>query len=587
MTVSAVRALMLAGSMLALAACAATPPPALVPPAPRESTPFTLATDQPRPAEQMAMRFDKADLAIRVIPQDQAIDAVAVLDFTATAPLERLIVELDTLLTISSVQVDGQDVPTGRWSNPEGRLTVELPQTLPAGRSTSLRIAYAGKPRTAPRAPWDGGFVWSTAPSGEPWIATAVQGEGCDLFWPCIDHPHGEPARVDLHITVPSNLAAPSNGRFLGKVDHGDGWSTWNWSARRPNTYAVALNIGPYERVASEYQSRFGNTLPLEYWHLKSDDPQQAQALFGELPLMLDFFESTVGPYPFGDEKVGVVETPHLGMEHQTINAYGNGYKLDGRGYDWLMQHEFAHEWFGNQLTNENADDMWLHEGLGSYMQPLYARWLNGERYMQRELADQREGLINKFPVVSGSPKTEDEVYFGGTGPGNDIYSKGSLIAHSLRMLIGDAAFKEAVTRLVYGRPDPRPGNFEPLYRSTPDFLRIVNEVTGRDYEWFFRGYLYQAALPVLDQTREGDRLVLAWTTGDGATFPMPVEIEIDGRLQTLPMTDGRGLVTVPPGAHVTVDPQNKALRQLDFVDDYQAWREAERQKRAAARLAS
>ena len=189
--------------------------------------------------------------------------------------------------------------------------------------------------------------------------------------------------------------------------------------------------------------------------------------------------------------------------------------------------------------------------------------------------------------MVSGSPKTEDEVYFGGTGPGNDIYSKGALIAHSLRMLIGDAAFKEAVTRLVYGRPDPRPGNFEPLYRSTPDFLRIVNEVTGGDYEWFFRGYLYQAALPVLDQTREGDRLVLAWTTGDGATFPMPVEIEIDGRLQTLPMTDGRGSVTVPPGAHVAVDPQNKALRQLDFVDDYQAWREAERQKRAAARLAS
>ena len=148
MTVSAVRALMLAGSMLALAACATPPEPSPVPPPPaRESTPFTLATDQPRPTEQVAMQFDKADLAIRVIPQDQAIDAVAVLDFTATAPLERLIVELDTLLTISSVQVDGQDIPTGRWSNPEGRLTVELPQTLPAGRSTSLRIAYAGKPR--------------------------------------------------------------------------------------------------------------------------------------------------------------------------------------------------------------------------------------------------------------------------------------------------------------------------------------------------------------------------------------------------------------------------------------------------------
>lgn len=182
----------------------------------------------------MAMQFDKADLTLKVMPSDKAIDAVAVLDFTATAPLERLVVELDTLLTISSVQVDGAEVAADRWANPEGRLTVALPRPLAVGQKTSLRIAYAGKPRVAPRAPWDGGFVWSTAPTGEPWIATAVQGEGCDIFWPCIDSPHGEPGRVDLHITVPSDLSAPSNGRFLGKVDHGDGWTTWNWSAKSP-----------------------------------------------------------------------------------------------------------------------------------------------------------------------------------------------------------------------------------------------------------------------------------------------------------------------------------------------------------------
>ena len=472
---------------LALAACATTPPP---PPssAPRESTAFTLATDQPLTPEQQAMRFDQADLSIRVLPEDRAIDAVAVLDFTATAPLHRLEVELDTLLAISSVQIDGVEVAADRWSNPEGRLTVQLPRPLAAGQSVALRVAYAGRPRVAPRAPWDGGFVWSTAPSGEPWIATAVQGEGCDIFWPCIDSPHGEPGRVDLHITIPSTLSAPSNGRFLGTVDHGDGWTTWNWSAKSPNTYAIALNVGPYEEVSGQYESRFGNTIPMNYWHLKSDAPDKVQALFAQFPKMLDFFEANVGPFPFGDEKMGVVETPHLGMEHQTINAYGNGYKIDGRGYDWLLQHEFAHEWFGNQLTNQNADDMWLHEGLGSYMQPLYARWLLGDRYMQRELANQREGLINKFPVVSGTPKTEDEVYKGDVGPGNDIYSKGSLISHSLRMLIGDVAFHQALTRLVYGTDDPRPGAFRPLYRSTRDFLQIVNQVTGQDYGWFFRG---------------------------------------------------------------------------------------------------
>lgn len=570
--------LLAAASALTLSACATAAQPAPTP-TPRESTAFTLATDQPLTPEQQAMQFDKADLSIKVLPEDKAIDAVAVLDFTAKAPLTALVVELDTLLTISSVQIDGVEVAVDRWSNPEGRLTVQLPEPLATGRSAALRVAYAGQPRVAPRAPWDGGFVWSTAPSGEPWIATAVQGEGCDIFWPCIDSPHGEPGRVDLHITVPSALSAPSNGRFLGKVDHGDGWTTWNWSAKSPNTYAIALNVGPYEEVSGEYASRFGNTIPMRYWHLKSDTPEQVQALFAQFPKMLDFFEATVGPFPFGDEKMGVVETPHLGMEHQTINAYGNGYKIDGRGYDWLLQHEFAHEWFGNQLTNQNADDMWLHEGLGSYMQPLYARWLLGDRYMQRELANQREGLINKYPVVSGTPKTEDQVYKGDVGPGNDIYSKGSLISHSLRMLIGDAAFHDAVTRLVYGRPDPRPGNFAPLYRSTGDFLAIINDVTGQDYGWFFRGYLYNAALPVLIQTRDGDVLKLEWTTGDGGVFPMPLEVEIDGRVQTVAMTGGRGQIAVPAGAHVLIDPQNKVLRQMDVIDELQAYKAAQKPK--------
>ncbi|MBU1384971.1 MAG: M1 family metallopeptidase [Alphaproteobacteria bacterium] len=546
----------------------------------RESTPFTLASDQPRTPEQLAVTFDKADLSIRVIPDETAIDAVAVLDFTATAPIRRLAVELDTLLTISEVAVDGVVVPADRWSNPEGRLTVELAAALAAGETARLRIAYAGQPRVAPNAPWDGGFQWATAPSGEPWIATAVQGEGCDLFWPCIDHPLAEPARVDLHITVPSNLSAPSNGRFLGKQDHDDGWTTWNWSARHPNTYAIALSIGPYAERTAQYRSRFGNSFPMTFWHLASADPAKVDALFAQFTPMLDFFEATVGPYPFAEEKMGVVETPHLGMEHQTINAYGNGYKLDGRGFDWLLHHELSHEWFGNQLTNRNADDMWLHEGLGSYMQPLYDRWLNGEAWMQSSLVGQRKGLRNRFPVVSGTEKTGNEVYDGDIGPGNDIYSKGSLIAHSLRMLIGDEAFFRSVTRLVYGTATPQPGGFQPRYGTTDEFRAIASEEAGRDLTWFFRGYLYQAELPDLRQTRENGELILQWVTGDGGAFPMPVEVEIDGRRETVPMTGSHGRLAVPDGAHVLIDPDNKVLRRLDFIE---AWRAAARRPQAAS----
>ncbi len=560
------RSLLIGGSALSLLAGPAFGQDAEGPVA-RGSTAFTLATDQPRTPEQEAVRFDKADLSIKVIPDERSIEAVAVLDFTATASLSRLPVELDTLFTIASVSVDGVVLASDRWSNAEGRLWIELGRTLSPGEPTQIRIAYAGQPRVAPRAPWDGGFVWGTAPGGEPWIATAVQPEGCDLFWPCIDNPLSEPGRVDLHITIPSDLAAPSNGRFLGKVDQGDGWTTWNWTAANPNTYAIALNIGPYDEMTGEYRSRFGNVIPMSFWYLRSDDPANVRALFAEFAPMLDFYEATVGPYPFGDEKMGVVETPHLGMEHQTINAYGNSFRLDGKGYDWLLHHELAHEWFGNQLTNVNADDMWLHEGLGSYMQPLYLRWLHGERYFQAELLEQRNDLINRFPVVSGLRKDEDQVYKSDVGPGLDIYNKGSLIAHSLRMLIGDEAFFRSVTRLVYGRPDPRPGNFSPRLATTNDFLAIVNEEAGRDLSWFFRGYLYQAALPDLRQTREGDQLMLEWVTGDGGAFPLPVEVEINGQRTTVPMIGGRGAITVASGAHVLIDPDSKALRRLDFIE--------------------
>ncbi|MND92126.1 Aminopeptidase N [compost metagenome] len=323
--------------------------------------------------------------------------------------------------------------------------------------------------------------------------------------------------------------------------------------------------------MAADYQSRFGNVIPLRFWRLASADPAKAKGLFDEFPQMLDFYEATIGPFPFGDEKMGVVETPHLGMEHQTINAYGNGYKLDGKGYDWLLQHELAHEWFGNQMTNADWDDMWLHEGFGTYMQPLYARWLNGERAMQAELQTMRLILANRFPVVSGRPQDAATVYDAETGPALDLYYKGALIAHTLRLHIGDDAFYESLRRLVYGRPDPQPGNFQPRYATTPEYVAIVNEVTGRDLGWFFDAYLYQAALPDLVVARDGERVTLEWKTGNGRPFPLPVEVEVDGALLTLPMTDGRAVFTAPEGAHILLDPGSKVLRRLDYLEVWKA----------------
>ncbi|RRC03963.1 M1 family peptidase, partial [Escherichia coli] len=142
-------------------------------------------------------------------------------------------------------------------------------------------------------------------------------------------------------------------------------------------------------------------------------------------------------------------------------------------GFDWLFQHEFAHEYFGNQLTAANWDDYWLHEGYGTYMQPLYGRWREGEARYATMLADERGKIANLRPIISGKVRTEEEVYeVDKGGPGQDIYYKGAWMLHTLRTLIGDRAFRDVTRLAVYGRIDPRPGNFAPRYGSTLEYER-------------------------------------------------------------------------------------------------------------------
>ncbi len=521
--------------------------------------------------DQAKLTLDTVDLAIEVFPAREQISGVATLNFIAKGPVDRIPIDLDRNLPATAISIDGRPLSPKAWSNPDGRLTITPPRRIPAGTPFSVRIAYGGTPRVAVKAPWDGGFVWSKTKDGQPWVATAVQGEGCDLFWPCVDSPTFEPKRMDLHITVPKGLKAPSNGVLKSIDTLPDGRTTWNWSARNPNTYAIALNVAPYEEMKGSYKSRFGNTIAMYYWYLPGEEAQ-AKGLFAEFAPTLDFFESVIGPFPFGDEKVGVVETPHLGMEHQTINAYGNGYKKAPEGFDWLFHHEFSHEWFANQLTAADWDDFWLHEGYGNYMQPLYGKWREGDaRYMAMMLKN-RETIANRAPLISGQPRTEEDVYDADkNGPGGDIYVKGGWMLHTLRGLVGDPAFFEITRRAVYGRPDPRPGNFTPRFSSSKEYRQIVNQVTGADYGWFFDIYLDEAALPDLVETREGNRLTLQWKTPKNKPFPMPIEIEVDGKVTRLAMTGGRDTLTVPEGAHVVIDPMARVLRRSEAIEAVQA----------------
>ena len=555
------------GVALGLAASAS---PAAALPAQPALTALTLNSGGVMPAEQKRVNFDHAELHFVVHPQTQSLDGNAVLTFTAKSPTDVILLDLDRNLPIGAITLDGKPVAAGAWSNPEGRLRIKLPTTLATGAQVRVGVRYGGKPHVAKHAPWDGGFVWSHTDDGQPWVASAVEGEGCDLFWPCIDQPTGEPDLVDTYVTVPKSLAAPGNGVLVGITEEGDS-HTYHWRIKHPDTYAISINVGPFEELAADYHSRYGNTIPMEFWYLRGQKAQ-AQKLFDSFPQMIDFFEQEIGPYPFGDEKMGVVETPHLGMEHQTLNAYGNNYRQNGYGFDQLLQHEFAHEWFGNQVTNADWDDMWLHESFGTYMQPLYSQYIGGDMDYFSWLHQLRLMVHNRQPIVSGSSKTEEQVYDEKNGPGQDIYNKGAVMLHSLRQLIGDRDFFTSIRWLVYGRPDPKPGNFSPRYASTDDFVKIVDKVTGRKLDWFFDVYLRDAALPKLVTEHHGDTLALHWVTEHGKPFPMPVEVQVGEQVHVLPMADGRGQLQVPAGSLLIVDPRSKLLRDQPYVEAFQQW---------------
>ena len=202
---------------------------------------------------------------------------------------------------------------------------------------------------------------------------------------------------------------APGNGAFVSKTDK-DGWTTWNWHARSIHTYGSVLDVAPYKVLEGDYKSRFGNTIPMRLYYIPGEEKEAAD-LFTEFPQTLDFWENVIGPYPWADQKMGVIRVPFSGLENQTLIGHSGEYTKTVFGWDWLLNHEFSHEWFANQLSNANYDDLWLHEGLGSYAQPLIAEYLGGEIDYMAQLKTQRSGIRNEQPLVSGRERSEKEVY--------------------------------------------------------------------------------------------------------------------------------------------------------------------------------
>lgn len=521
--------------------------------------------------EQASYDVTYYDLALEVQPTAQRIEGTLTAYASVVHPLSWFVQDLDTTLRVQSVELvrdDGTTAPLS-FERRDAQLWTELARTRQPGEELVVRVRYGGTPREAPNPPWDGGFTWSTTPGGAPWIATSVQIEGADLWWPTKDHPSDEPDSMALHFTVPRPLVAASNGR-LQQVEAQDTSRTYHWFVSTPiNNYGVALNAAPYRTIEDTYESVTGEEIPVTFWVLPAHY-EQGKTLFPQFKEHLRFYEELLGPYPFRADKYGVAETPHLGMEHQTIIAYGSDFTNNRFGFDGLHHHELGHEWWGNLVTAADWSHFWLHEGFCTYMQALYAGEREGREAYHQYMARNRSNIRNQKPVAPPSPRSTKQMYRlppDYTTTDSDMYYKGAWILHTLRFLIGEEAFFEALRRMAYPRPVLREATEgrQTRFATTRDFVRIAKATSGQGLDWFFGVYLRQAELPRLVTERSGTRLQLRWTVPGEHTFPMPIPVQVGGETRRVEMTGGSATIELPAGTtDVAVDPTNWVLKERE-----------------------
>ena len=519
------------------------------------------------PPSQAGYDVTHYDIHLSIYPDQTSIAGYTDIYLTIVSDLDHIILDLEDEMQVSQIDfsVNGSEPEPARFEHSSGRLHVLSDKPLVAGDTVRLRVFYGGQPRVAPNPPWIGGFTWETTSDGRPWIATSVQMDGADVWLPVKDHPSDKADSVRISVTVPKDLVVASNGTLRGQYSAADS-TTYMWFTGHPiSNYNIALNIAPYQQITSSYTSVDGTEIPICFWVL----PERLRDGRRVLPHFLEqlrWFEELIGPYPFRAEKYGVAHTPHLGMEHQTIIAYGFSFEMNEWGYDWLHHHELAHEWWSNLVTAPDWNDFWIHEGFGTYMQPLYVEHLHGRDAYHQEMASMRRYLNNRSPVAPRAPSSTREMYFieGTTVSDNDIYYKGSWFLHTLRYLVGDETFFESLRRFAY--PDTKAleatDGSQVRFATTDDYRELVERLSGRDLEWLFETYLRNAELPRLVVTRAEYRVEIRWETSSEFPFPMPVEIEVDGRRRRVNVDADGARLEIPSTASLAVDPDNWILRE-------------------------
>lgn len=375
------------------------------------------------------------------------------------------------------------------------------------GEIHSFTIEFSGNPVIAKKAPWDGGWVFAKDDDGNPWMSVAQEGAGVSLWLPTKDIWSDEPDQgIVMDIITPKNLTGVGNGRLISQKTEKDK-NIYTWEVKNPiNGYSIVPTIGKFVNFKDTYAGEKGN-LDLDYWVLEKN-LGKAKNQFQQVKPMMNAFEYWFGPYPFYEDSYKLVETPYLGMEHQSNVAYGNHYMngylgrdLSGTGvglkWDFIIIHESGHEWFANNITAKDQADMWIHEGFTCYSETLYTEKVFDKASSETYVQGIRHNVDNDIPII-GKYGIRNE----GSG---DMYYKGANMIHTIRQIINnDEKFRQILRGLN-----------KDFYHQTVTTQQVENYISqkaGVDFSTVFDQYLRTTKIPKLEYQQNGKQLKYRWT---------------------------------------------------------------------------
>lgn len=450
------------------------------------------------------------------------------------------------------LQVDSMYVDNAKFTNykkENNRLMLSLtPQTK--NTVHAIQVYYYGNPKIANNPPWDGGFVWKKDSLGNPWMSVACQGAGASVWFPCKDVQSEEPEQgAVLTIVVPDTLVAIGNGKLVAKQSVGKNLMSYEWKVTNLiNSYNIIPYIGKYTLINDSVMGENGK-LMTDYWVLNYHTKKAKQHLMPNVIKTIKCLEYWFGPYPFYEDSYKIVESPYLGMEHQSNIAYGNFYlngyagsDLSNTGWglkwDFIVVHETAHEWFGNSITALDVADNWIHEGFASYAEVLFTECEFGKEAGNDYCAGIRRKIDNDVPLI-GKYGVKKE----GSG---DIYNKGSNVIHMIRQLIDDDEKFRLILREVSS-------NFYHKIITTKAFEDYLILRTGRNLQPVFDQYLRTTKIPRLEYKLTKNKLEFKYSNCNEG-FNMPVKITTDKEFWIFPTTQWQSISLEKPSKNISLN---------------------------------